>query len=136
MTDRAPSRDTTTATAGMITARPLRRNTSTTSTTRKMEMASDRSTSFSEALVAVVRSTPISRSTCDGSWARRRGRAALIRSTVAMTLAPGWRVMRTTMAGLPSTRPIWRTSSTLSMTSDTSDRRITWPSRTAMTRWR
>ena len=133
MTATAPSRETITATAGMITARPLRRNTSTTSTTRKMEMASDRSTSFSEARVEVVRSTPISRSICGGSWARRRGRAALIRSTVAMTLAPGWRVMRTTMAGLPSTSPIWRTSSTLSRTSDTSDRRITWPSRTAIT---
>ncbi len=103
----APSSETMTAMAGIRVARPFLRNRKTTITTSTVEIARVRSTSASEARVVMVRSTARSRLTWGGSSLRRTGRAALMRSTVAMILAPGTLVTRTTMAGLPLARPSW-----------------------------
>ncbi len=102
---RVPSSDTTTATAGIRVARPLCRNRSTTTTTSTTEISRVRSTSTREARMVMVRSSEMSRLTCGGSWARSSGIRALMRSTTAMMLAPGCRVICTITAGRPLARP-------------------------------
>ena len=79
--------------------------------------------------MVTVRSVRTDRSTAAGRAARNWGRMALTRSTTAMTLAPGWRWMLRTMAGLPFTQAAWRTSSGPVRMAATSDRRTGRPSR-------
>jgi hypothetical protein len=55
-------------------------------------------------------------------------------STVWMMLAPGWRVTRMMIAGLPLNRPRVRVSATLSVTSATSISRTGASPRQATTR--
>ncbi len=126
---RVPSRDTTTATAGIRVARPLRRKTSTTTTTRTMAISRVRSTSNREARMVWVRSTEILRSTLGGREARICGSSALMRSTVEMMLALGSRITCTTRAGLPLARPRLYEFSDPSRTKATSDSRTGAPSR-------
>ena len=94
-----------TATLGISVARTSRRKTKTTSTTRMTEMISVRCTSLTDARTVVVRSSPISRLMLGGSDAFRNGSAAMTRSAVAMTLAPGWRKITISTLGLPLKLP-------------------------------
>src|SRR5580692_653835 len=71
----------------------------------------------------------MARSMVGGIDARIDGRSALIWSQVAMMLAPGWRLMISSVAGLPLAYPALRTSSTESKMWATSDRCSTPPLR-------
>ncbi len=124
-----PSRLTTTATPGIRVALPLRRNTSTTATTRITAISRVRSTSASEALIPFVLSTAAFRSMEGPSSARSLGSWARIEFTVVMMLAPGDLVTRTTMAGLPLARPRLNRSSGPSTMSATSFSRTGAPLR-------
>ncbi len=91
ITAKVPIRDTGTATMGMRVARALRRNRNTTTMTRKMEMTSVRSTSFTEARIVVVRSRTVVMSMPCGMEALSDGNWSLMRWTVSIMFAPGWR---------------------------------------------
>ncbi|MCY1169982.1 hypothetical protein D9M73_100370 [compost metagenome] len=75
----------------------LRRKTKITITTRAMVSSNVNSTSVTDARMVCVRSTRVFTSTVGGIAACRRGIAALMRSTVWITLAPGCLVMASTM---------------------------------------
>ena len=92
--------DTGTAIAGIIVARPLRRNAYTTAVTRRTARISVRCVSLSEARMVVDRSEAKVMSMSCGSAARSRGTAARTPSSVVMMIAPGWRKMMTSTAGL------------------------------------
>ena len=124
-----PSSETITATAGISVARQDRRNRLTTSTTSSVEISSATSTSSSEARIVRVRSLAIDSLMSPGSEACNFGNCALIASTVATMLAPGWRVMMIGTARWPLNSPIVRTSSGPSTTCATSDSRTTAPAR-------
>ena len=89
ITPKVPSSDTTVATAGMMVARTLRRNTLTTSTTSRIDIISVNSTSCSEARIELVRSDATCSLMSSGSCACSAGSSARTPSTVSMTLAPG-----------------------------------------------
>ncbi len=91
------------------------------------------STSRSEERIELVRSEATCSVTSAGSSACSSGSMARTESTVWMTLADGWRVTRTMIAGSPLKRPSVRVSSTLSITSATSCRRTAAPLRQATT---
>ena len=74
---------------GITVAQKLRRKTKMTMTTSAMVRSSVNCTSSTAARMVVVRSLMTSILTAGGIAATRRGRVALIRSTVSMTLAPG-----------------------------------------------
>ena len=133
ITPNVPSSETIVATAGITVARTLRRKTLTTTTTRTIEIRSVISISCSEARIELVLSEATSSAICGGSCARSSGSSARTPSTVLMTLAPGWRVIRTITAGLPLKRPSVRVFSTPSLTSATSSRRTAEPLRHATT---
>ena len=75
----------------MSVDRTLRRNTNTTRMTSAIEIAIVSSTSRTDARIVVVRSSATDSVTVGGSDARSAGSSALMRSTVSMMLAPGWR---------------------------------------------
>src|SRR5262249_36491384 len=131
MAPNVPTSETGTATAGMRVARTLRRNTNTTNVTSTTDMTSVRSTSCSEARIVVLRSSTTSTLIEAGTEARSCGRSARTLSTVSMMLAPGCRQITTTMAGSLLDRPTFRTSSTDSTTSPTSERTTGRPDRYA-----
>ena len=95
-----PTRETGTEMLGMMVARMLRRKTKMTATTRKMLNASSNPASDTEARIDVVPSLITAICMEAGSPAVSTGSARLIASTVAMTLAFGWRWMLSTMAGV------------------------------------
>jgi len=78
-----------TVTLGMTVAQTLRKNRKITATTSAIESISVNCTSCTEARIVTVRSTIVSTLTEGGIAARNAGSAALTRSTVSMTLAPG-----------------------------------------------
>src|SRR2546429_9980568 len=80
MTPKVPIRDTGTATSGTMAARALRRNMNTDSTTSATEIASARSTSWSDARMVGVRSMYTLREVLAGMVARRCGSSARTRS--------------------------------------------------------
>ena len=133
ITPKVPSSDTTVATAGMMVARALRRNSPTTSTTSTMEIISVNSISRSEARMELVLSEATSTLMSCGSCARSSGSKARTPSTVSMMLAPGSRLISTTIAGSPLNRPRVRRFSTPSTTLATSDRRTAALLRQAIT---
>ena len=93
ITANVPISEAGTATVGMSVARQLRRNTKTTRITSMTDRISVRSTSLTDARMVVVRSrTMVVLMPC-GIDASIDGNAALMRSTVSMMLAPGWRKM-------------------------------------------
>jgi hypothetical protein len=96
-----PSSETGTATPGIKVARPLRRNTKTTTMTRPIDISSVRSTSPTEARMVVVRSSTMVVSMPSGIDALMNGSCARIRFTVPMMLAPGCRKMMIVTARLP-----------------------------------
>ena len=89
------------ATPAMMVARMVRRKISTTSTTRATLRISVNCTSWIEARMVVVRSCTTVSFAAAGIARRSRGSSACTRCTVSMTLAPGWRCMSMTIAGLP-----------------------------------
>src|SRR5580692_3959211 len=127
ITAQVPMSETGTATAGMSVARGLRRKTNTTTMTRTTEIMSVRSTSLTEARIVVVRSRTTVTSIPYGMDALIDGSSAVIRSTVAMMLAPGCRKMISITARLPFKYPPARMFCTESVTSATSDKRTAAP---------
>ena len=133
ITPKVPSSDTTVATAGITVARRLRKKAPTTRITSAIEISRVISISRSEARIEFVPSEATRISTSDGNWACNSGNSARTPSTVSMTLASGWRVISTTMAGSPLNRPSVWLFSTPSTTSATSDKRTAAPLRQATT---
>ena len=136
ITPNVPSSDTMVATAGMMVARALRRNSPTTSTTKMMETTSVSSISRSDERMELVLSDATSSVMSCGSWARSSGSMARTPSTVAMMLASASRRISTMMAGSPLNSPSVRRFSTPSTTLATSVSRTAAPSRQAITRSR
>ena len=95
-----PSRDNGTVMPGMIVAGQLRRNTQITATTSTIAISSSICTSWTDARIVSVRSLSICRRTELGRAADRLGSAARMPSTVRITLAPGWRWMLISIAGV------------------------------------
>ena len=116
MTANVPRIETGTTIAGISVMRASPRNRNTTKVTRTTERSSDRSTSWRELRMVIERSMAADISMPLGIWACRSGIFALMRSTVSMMLAPGWRVMTSTIAVRPLSRPALRTSSTERLT--------------------
>ena len=79
--------------------------------------------------MVVVRSVRMSTFTAEGSDARSWGRSALIRSTTAMMLAPGWRWMFMMTAGTRFIQAACFTFSAPSTTAATSESRTGAPLR-------
>ena len=133
ITPKVPSSDTTVATAGIRVARALRKKSPTTSTTSTIEIINVISTSRSDARIELVLSEATSTLMSCGNWARNSGSSARTPSTVSMMLAPGSRVISTTMAGCPLKSPSVRRFSTPSTTVATSDSRTAALLRQAIT---
>jgi hypothetical protein len=127
MTPKVPISDTGTATLGMNVERQSRRKTKTTRITSRIEMISVISTSCTEARMVVVESITTCIWIAGEIEAWSCGSTARMRSTVAITFAPGWRKMISRMAGLPLARPPERRFSTESSTVATSPRRTPAP---------
>src|ERR1017187_768895 len=102
MTANVPTRDTGTATLGIMVARTFLKKKNTTRTTSMTEMINERSTSLRLARMVVVRSKTFVISIPAGIEAFKEGTAALMRSTVSIMLAPGWRKMIMVTDFLPS----------------------------------
>ena len=111
------------ATPAMMVARPERRKISTTMTTSATLRHRVNCTSWMEARMVPVRSCTSVELDAGGSAASRRGSSALSRSTVSMTLAPGWRCTSMMTAGVPPSQPPTRAFSSPSDTLATSLRR-------------
>src|SRR5260370_42573814 len=107
-----------TGTMGMMVAQTFRRNAKTTKITRMIEMIIAISTSWTEERIVVVRSTAMFRCSEGEIEARSCGRTALMRSTVSIILAAGWRLIARRTARFPPDRPRLRLSSRESTTSD------------------
>ncbi len=122
MAAKVPISDTGTATAGISVARPERRNRNTTRITRPTDIASDCSTSASDARMVGERSCAICMSMAAGMVSRSSGSAARMRSTVSIILASGSLRIISKMAGLALVMPALRTSCTESVTVATSRR--------------
>src|SRR4029077_6181705 len=105
MTAKVPTSDSGTERLGIKVADGLRRKTKITATTRTIASPSSNSTSATEARIVVVRSVSTVTSTDAGSEACSAGNIALILSTTAMTLAPGWRWMFMITAGVVFIHP-------------------------------
>ena len=123
MTPKVPTRDSGSATAGMTVARALRRNRKITPTTSTMDRASVYCTSATEARMVSVRSVTTVMLIAAGIAFCRPGSASLSAATVLTMLAPGWRCMSSTTAGVPLYQPATRSFSTPPTTLPTSDRR-------------
>src|SRR5271170_366285 len=99
ITAKVPMRESGTAMLGMIVAANVRRKTKMTATTSAMHRQSSNSTSATDARTVVVRSVRTEILIVGGIVALSFGSSALMRSTTAMMLAPGWRWMFTITAG-------------------------------------
>ena len=86
-----PIRDSGTVTAGMRVALKFLRNRKITITTKATVSSKVNCTSLMEARMVWVRSATVLTLIAAGIEAWSTGSIALIRSTVSMTLAPGWR---------------------------------------------
>src|SRR5436190_367082 len=99
MTPKVPTSDSGTAMLGMRVAEALRRKRKMTSTTSTTASSSSNCTSAIEARMLTVRSVSTATLIEAGRLACSCGSIAVMRSTVWMTLAPGWRWMLTMIAG-------------------------------------
>ena len=88
------------ATLGITVAQSLRRNTKMTMTTNTTVRTRVNCTSSTEARIVSVRSVRTLTLTDGGIVAVNCGSSALMRSTVSMMFAPGWRWMSRSTAGL------------------------------------
>ena len=100
ITANVPISETGTAATGMIAARKLARNSSTTRITSATAISSVRSASRSVARMHGERSLATSRCASAGRNARSVGSCSLIASTVLMMFASGWRLTISSTAGL------------------------------------
>ena len=130
----APTSDSGTEMLAITVARSEPRNRKITKVTSATASTSSNFTSDTEARMPAVRSVSTVTCTSAGSCASRSGSAALIASTVPMTLAPGWRCTSITPAGWPFIHEPSRTFSVDCTTFATSDSRIGAPLAKAMTR--
>ena len=89
------------ATPAMMVARMVRRNSSTTRITSATLSISVNCTSRIEARMVLVASCTTVNVAPAGNARCSRGSSRWMRCTVSTTLAPGWRWMSTTTAGLP-----------------------------------
>ena len=87
---------------GMIVAHTLRRKTKITITTSTTVSSSVNWTSSTEARMVWVRSLSVKMWIAGGMASFRRGSSAVMRSTVLITLAPGWPKITRKMPRLPS----------------------------------
>src|SRR5579862_9320412 len=117
---KVPTRESGTATLGMIVAAKVRRNTKMTATTSATHSISSNSTSDTDARTVVVRSVSTAILMIGGMVARSFGSSALMLSTTLMMLAPGWRWMFTITAGTLFIQADSSLFSTPSTTFDTS----------------
>ena len=101
MTAKVPISDSGTVMPGISVAHRLRRNRKITITTSAMVSISVNWTSSTEARMVWVRSVTMWTSMAGGIDAFRRGSAALMCSTVSMTLTPGCRWMIRIIDGCP-----------------------------------
>ena len=129
MTPKVPISDIGTATLAMSVARTLRRNAKTTRITSRTETRSVSSTSRSDARIVVVRSRTTESLIAVGMAAASCVTWPRTRSTVSMMFAAGCRNTTSSTAGLPSTSPAARRSSTESWTLATSDSLTAAPAR-------
>ncbi len=127
ITPNVPTKDNGTARLGMIVAGTLRRNRKITSTTSATASSNSNCTSATEARIVTVRSVNTVSSTAVGRPDASCGSSVLIRSTVSITLAPGWRCTLTTMPGALLTHAARREFSASFTTSATSRTRIGAP---------
>ena len=133
MTLNVPSSDTTVATAGINVARALRKNALTTNTTSTIDINSVISISRRDARMELVLSDAIDSFTSGGNCACNSGSSARMPSTVAITLASGWRRISTMTAASPLNSPSVLVFSVPSRTSATSCNRTAAPLRQATT---
>ena len=127
ITAKVPRRDTGTAIPGMIVARQSRRKTNTTTITRKIEIASVRSTSWRDARIVVVRSRMSVIRSLAGIDACSAGIIPMIVSAVATMFEPGSLKTWSVTDGSPFVNPPARTFSFSSVMSAISPRRIAEP---------
>ncbi|MCY1346343.1 hypothetical protein D9M69_324260 [compost metagenome] len=120
ITPKVPISDSGTAKLGISVAEMLRRNRKVTITTRATASISSNCTSFTEARMVVVRSVSTCTSRLPGRVACSCGSMVLMRSTTSITLAPGWRWMFSTTAGVLLAQAARRTFSASSSTLATS----------------
>ncbi len=99
ITAKLPTSATGTAATGIIAARKLARNSSTTRITSATAMNSERSASCSVARMLGDRSLAMLRATPAGRKARSVSIWAWMASTVSMMLASGWRLTTSSTAG-------------------------------------
>ena len=125
-------RESGTATLGITVARPLRKKTNTTSTTRMTLRMSVICTSCTEARMVVDRSSATLMSMAGEMAVVRVGKSAFTRSMTSMMFAPGCRRMMMETLRLPSAQAATRSFSTLSSTLATSDSRTMASPFTAM----
>ena len=136
MTPKVPTSDSGTAIAGISVAGTLRRKTNITITTSATASSNSNWTSWTEARMVVVRSVNTLTSTVPGSAACSCGRTFLMRSTVSMTFAPGWRWIFRMIAGVLLAQAASLAFSAPSITSAISRKRIGAPFFQTMTRSR
>ena len=101
MIPKVATSDSGSATPAMTVARTVRRKISTTVMTSATLRISVNCTSWTEARMLAVASCTTVSVAPTGIERCSFGSSFLMRSTVSITLAPGWRWMSTTMAGLP-----------------------------------
>ena len=129
MTPNVPTKESGTATAGISVAEALRRKRKITITTSAIDTINSICTSLIEARMVLVRSVSNATSTDAGIAACNCGNIFLMRSTVSMTFAPGWRCTFKITAGVVLAHAAKRVFSAPSMTSATSLSRIGEPLR-------
>ncbi len=129
ITASVPTSDSGTERLGMMVARQSPRNRKITPTTRSTAKLSSICTSCTEARMVSVLSVRIVTSSEGGSVSRSWGRSALMLSTTAMTLAPGWRWTSMMTACVVLAQAISRLFSCVADTDATSDRRTAAPLR-------
>ena len=129
MTAKVPISEIGTDTAGITVAHSLRRNSAITPTTRAMVSSRVNCTSATLARMVCVRSDTTSTLMLGGRDACNCGRACLMASTVAMTLAPDWRCTAISTARWSFSQPAWVGSSGRITARPTSRTRIGAPLR-------
>ncbi len=131
ITPKVPTSDNGTAMPGISVPVAVRRNRKIATTTSATAPSSSNCTSRTEARMVTVRSVSTATSTAAGSAARNCGNSRLMRSTTSITLAPGWRWILRTTAGLSFIQAASRAFSAPSTTVPRSDRRNGAPLRYA-----
>src|ERR1700678_1863528 len=102
MTPKVAIRETGTTTPGIAVVVRSRKNRNTTITTRQTEINRVTSTLLTDSLMLVLRSSTTSTLIEAATEARKERTDAYTRSTVSITLAPGWRHNSTKIARLRS----------------------------------